>query len=479
MTGNTTGWTATGDAGLNATFAATGGVVTVTFSSSSNDSALAITPGTISLGSVLVGSTPSGTSATLTNNGTVGNATYTTVATGSVGVTPANGSLAPSGTAGLVVSATTPITISSGNNQIVGTVSATNSGNVTGSAAPVNVTANVYQAFISGNTSSSAPGSTVALSLTNKASTDNGQRAGVTVSGFSTNNANFVVTTNNGGTVGTANGSDVTTQVATVGVNSGELSGTYNYSGSITATAQYTDPALQAQGGGGLTNPTWSGVTLSSTVSASTLFGQTDNAYVSSGSSYAGYGLTNAQGNGTTAKLLAGVSTSGSSDVTMKFTATGGSDAINPFQKSDTLTLGGMASKGTGTLGQSLTDPFVLQLSFGQTLDAGGDYIAWYLNGAWVNAIYGNDSNGIPDSGGFANLSYAQWLAQGTNSSLTLAQQQGAYGYYFDGTQYQAWAVLDHNSDFEVIPEPSTYAMIFSGFGMLIGFQRVRRRRNR
>jgi autotransporter-associated beta strand protein len=38
--------------------------------------------------------------------------------------------------------------------------------------------------------------------------------------------------------------------------------------------------------------------------------------------------------------------------------------------------------------------------------------------------------------------------------------------------------VLNGNvMEFEVIPEPSTYAMIFSGFGMLFGFQKVRRRR--
>jgi len=67
-----------------------------------------------------------------------------------------------------------------------------------------------------------------------------------------------------------------------------------------------------------------------------------------------------------------------------------------------------------------------------------------------------------------------------------LGQQLGAYGYY-NGV---AWAVLDHTgisdgsggfqngtNEFAVIPEPSTWGMILSGFGMLIGIQRLRRRR--
>ncbi|HWB58334.1 MAG TPA: PEP-CTERM sorting domain-containing protein, partial [Chthoniobacteraceae bacterium] len=75
----------------------------------------------------------------------------------------------------------------------------------------------------------------------------------------------------------------------------------------------------------------------------------------------------------------------------------------------------------------------------------------------------------------FANESYATYLA-GTAGGDTPAL--GAYGY----SNGVAWAVLDHTSlqdpiaEFAVIPEPGTYAMIFSGFGMLIGFQRLRRR---
>ena len=41
--------------------------------------------------------------------------------------------------------------------------------------------------------------------------------------------------------------------------------------------------------------------------------------------------------------------------------------------------------------------------------------------------------------------------------------------------------MLDHTTDvgvseFAVIPEPGTYAMLFSGFGLLFAFRRVRRR---
>ena len=63
----------------------------------------------------------------------------------------------------------------------------------------------------------------------------------------------------------------------------------------------------------------------------------------------------------------------------------------------------------------------------------------------------------------------------------------GTYGY--DSVNHVAWAVLNHTgysdgsgivagtNEFAVIPEPGTWGMILSGFGMLIGIQRLRRRR--
>ena len=116
------------------------------------------------------------------------------------------------------------ITGQSGNNEVIGTVSATNSANASGSLTPVNVTANVYQ-VASLTTGTISSGSSATLDLTNAASSDSGQRAGVTINGWSTTNGNFVVTTDNGGVVGTANGSAVTQDVGTVTAAANLLSG--------------------------------------------------------------------------------------------------------------------------------------------------------------------------------------------------------------------------------------------------------------
>ena len=459
-----------------------------------------ITPSSISLGSVLVGATPSSVSGTLTNAGSIGSGTYTTYATGSATVSPGSGTLSP-GAAQVIIVGATSVGAQSGNNISIGTVGASNSANVSGSAVAA-VTANVFQTA-SLTTGRRRPGTT--LNLTNGHSTDGGQRAGVTIASYTTTNSNFLVTTVNSGTVGTANGSNVTSTVGTVGVASNLLSGTYNYTGTVTGSAQYTDTALAAQGT--VTSPVWSGVSVSGTVASATSSGtgQVRQAFVSSGSSYAGYGLTSAvpggigQGtNPTVAKLLAG-NASGDTTVQMNFSSTGtngGGEAGNAFASGDILSLSGLHGRAGGTSGPDgsfLTDTFVLQMSYVPNVHNINNiyYIGWYdpAIGIWVNAIAGNSNANLPadyiGSGPFAGT-YAQSLATAPGATpsaggngLTLDQQLGAYGYVYnsgDPTQDIVWAVLDHNSDFESIPEPGTYAMIFSGFGMLIGFRRLRRR---
>ena len=121
-------------------------------------------------------------------------------------------------------------------------------------------------------------------------------------------------------------------------------------------------------------------------------------------------------------------------------------------------------------------------------------YLGWFdpnfgASGGWVNAIAGNSNANLPGdygltgayftaaAGGNPAGSYASYLAANSfTTSTPLSSELGAYGY--DSTDGVAWAVLNYDSDVEVIPEPGTYAMIFSGFGMLIGFRRLRRRRS-
>ena len=468
-----------------ATFINTGSSIVLDFVT--NSSTMAITPTTISLGDVLQGSTPSGTSALLTNTG-ISSGTYATVATGSVGVSPASGTLAPSGTAGLTVSATEAINIASGNNVVIGTVGATNTSNNPGGNAPaVNVTANVFQVF-SGSTPATTTGSgSAALSLTNLASTDggSGQRAGVKLTGFSTNTTNFTVSSS--GSVGIANTSNVTSTVGQVVAAATDLNGTYNYSGSVTGTTAYTDTALAAQG----TPQTvlWGNVSVTAvTVSGnvSTGRGNIFTTQIQSGSSYAGYSLSmsvstsahpSTGSGGTTQATLSYGTASALAHVSMSFDTTPVNGIDNPFRVSDILTLTGI--NPTGITGPNprvtLTDEYVLQLSYDTTAEGGLEYIAQNTGviGGWVNAVLLNSTQ----TGVFFNGSYAQYLISlgGPNSPPVL----GAYG-YAGGV---AWAVLDHTyfddapvSEFAVIPEPDTYAMIFSGFGMLVAFRRLRRR---
>lgn len=155
----------------------------------------------------------------------------------------------------------------------------------------------------------------------------------------------------------------------------------------------------------------------------------------------------------TTATLLGG--TAGA----IRTVATGFSGtslAVNDIaRRSDVFSL-----TGTGT------DIFVLQLSVSGPIPT-GSYLGW-LDGSntWVNAIDGNSSVGAFAVQGFAG-SFAASGASATTDYL------GSWG--FDLAAGKVWAVLNHNSDFAAIPEPSTSGAL-AGLGM-IGVALYRRRR--
>lgn len=121
-------------------------------------------------------------------------------------------------------------------------------------------------------------------------------------------------------------------------------------------------------------------------------------------------------------------------------------------------------------LSGTATDLFVLQLDLSSPLESSA-YLAWLDGGSWVNAVNGNTGN---------NASLAQQGYQGSFSAFqttygsTLSSYVGAYG--VDTTSGSAWAVLNHNSDFALVPEPSTWALLALGFGVLALRARSRRR---
>ncbi len=96
--------------------------------------------------------------------------------------------------------------------------------------------------------------------------------------------------------------------------------------------------------------------------------------------------------------------------------------------------------------------------------------MVWRNNsGDWVNAVTGNHyTGGTPLTN--VHKTYAQAFADNLNVSLPL----GSWG--VDTVSNTVWAVLDHNSDFAVIPEPST--LVLGGLALL-GFAGVGLRRRR
>jgi len=169
-------------------------------------------------------------------------------------------------------------------------------------------------------------------------------------------------------------------------------------------------------------------------------------------------------GTNTTAKILAGANSAGTTDtITMSFrnTAAAGNDAI---RMSDVFTLSGVTN-----IGGNQTDLFVLELNASTV--ALGNFIGW-INGSnsWVNAVSGNTGNNatVPQQGYAGAFSSFQ-----TTYGSTLSNYVGAYG--VDVGNGNVWAVLNHNSDFGVVPEPTTWALLAFSLTTVMVFRRRRR----
>ena len=135
-------------------------------------------------------------------------------------------------------------------------------------------------------------------------------------------------------------------------------------------------------------------------------------------------------------------------------------------------------------------DIFVLQMNYNDaaltalglsenSLALSGELRLGWKNGAnptdWTTATAGNvGSNGVNANTNFQG-SWANFLTAnpGLNSS-NLNDYLGSRG--VDQASNTVWAIIDHNSEFAVIPEPST--LVLGGLAML-GFAGVGLRRRR
>ena len=166
---------------------------------------------------------------------------------------------------------------------------------------------------------------------------------------------------------------------------------------------------------------------------------------------------------GSTATILAGTNSSGSvQTVSMSWRTKAQSDGADI--SSDIVHLSGMSWNDLGK-----TSPFVLQMDYdsgylpGMTALDDTLYLAW-LNpntDQWENAINSNIGTNL------GSYHVGAWQ----DGDMTL----GDWG--VNTVNHTVWAVLDHNSDFAVTPEPGTLTLLAVGAVGVVGWAWRRRRK--
>lgn len=190
-----------------------------------------------------------------------------------------------------------------------------------------------------------------------------------------------------------------------------------------------------------------------------TTFGEAGDASitrrVANGAAYGGLGSAIANISGgelpTVADLLGTYTAGAQADVGMAWrTRTASEKSL----VSEVLNLTGMH-----VISGTQTDTFALQMSYDPASLVAGEkpMLGWLDPGdsKWKNAVAG-DIGGTPTF--HDNVAWS--------SSMVL----GDYGYYSSGSTYVAWAVVDHNGQFAVIPEPGTLALLATAFISLLAY---------
>jgi hypothetical protein len=240
---------------------------------------------------------------------------------------------------------------------------------------------------------------------------------------------------------------------------------------SVTGTASYSTnvgSATPAAGGASGLTASFTGTTLSALVAAGATYNNL-SAFVNTDL-------------GTIATILTGTNggtVTGTPSVTMSFRTRATNELPGTATKPPmTSTAGYLASdvvrlSGIGVVNGSQTDAYGLQMTFETSTfsnvatqaAAGYIYLATLNGGSWVNAITG-DTTGS----GLGNLAQTKVVGAGDTlqaflnsigNPSNLNPYVGSWG--VDTTGDTAWAIVNHDSDFAVVPEPGTIALLIAG----------------
>lgn len=187
---------------------------------------------------------------------------------------------------------------------------------------------------------------------------------------------------------------------------------------------------------------------------------------VAAGGSYGGLGSA-VQGASlsTIANIREGTNTAlGVKDVVMQWRERTATESASHRLVSEVLNLSGMANPGTSA------GPFVLEMSYdptqlrpGQTEEqyrqSGAIHVAWLDGSVWKNAVAGNIASGSSVVTNF-NGSWDTFYGSHTND---WSSYLGSWGVDTTGAVHKAWAIIDHNSSFAVVPEPGVLALLVCG----------------